>query len=686
GRHIGASTGPFSVLVRRYAATICPYAGAMSWPRVASWVMALLVASVVITEAVAVAVAGNLGNRVYVGVAACVAITTTALGLLIAERRPTNLVAPLLCWMALVVALVSFSDTYLPMRTRHPALPDLPPVVVAILMVGWVWLYAAVSLLMLFFPDGRLPSPRWIYVAVGLPAVGLAIQVVMAVTPGPYDAPYARVAHPFGDLPSGVAVGFKVVLFPAIVALGIASVISLWTRYRRGDGARRAQVKWLALAALALPGTAILSWVGFLLTGTNNLAGVGFAVLYTAVPIATTIAILRHNLYDVDRVLSATVTYSAVTVVLLGVFGAASFAGGVVLGKDSVVAAAGATAITALALAPLRARLQRVADRRVYPLRSAALRAIRDLHTSISMGHAGPEHLDDVLKVALEDPDLRVGFRMPDDAGFVDANDEPVEFGIDAVPVMVSGHQIGAIHSHGPASEQLLHEVAAASGLLVEMVRLRLEVSAALREAESSRSRLLTLGYQERRRLERDLHDGAQQRLVTLGMSLRLAQRHLGDRTVDVDGLLDESVAQLGTAVAELREVAHGLRPSCLDDGLYPALSVLAESAALPIDLDIAADRAVPDEIATTAYYVVSEAIANAVKHADANRIGLRIEHDLDNLRVLIQDDGRGGASIRPGSGLAGLSDRVAAAGGTLFVRSAPGRGTLVEAMLPCAS
>ncbi len=155
---------------------------------------------------------------------------------------------------------------------------------------------------------------------------------------------------------------------------------------------------------------------------------------------------------------------------------------------------------------------------------------------------------------------------------------------------------------------------------------------------------------------------------------------------MDVDGLLDESVAQLGTAVAELREVAHGLRPSCLDDGLHPALSVLAQSVPLPVDLEVAADRAIPDDIATTAYYVVSEAVANTVKHADASRIALRIVHVDGQLRVRVEDDGHGGAIPRPGSGLAGISDRVAAAGGSLVVLSRPGEGTVVEAMLPCAS
>ena len=152
-----------------------------------------------------------------------------------------------------------------------------------------------------------------------------------------------------------------------------------------------------------------------------------------------------------------------------------------------------------------------------------------------------------------------------------------------------------------------------------------------------------------------------------------------------MDGLLDEAVAELGTAVAELREVAHGLRPGCLGLGLHPALSALAESATLPIDLEVDADRAIPDHIASTTYYVVSESIAKVVKHAHATRIQLQVVHDDGHLSVRIADDGRGGATMRRGSGLSGLSDRVAAAGGTLDIHSPPSEGTTVKVLLPCA-
>jgi signal transduction histidine kinase len=274
--------------------------------------------------------------------------------------------------------------------------------------------------------------------------------------------------------------------------------------------------------------------------------------------------------------------------------------------------------------------------------------------------------------------------------GLVQADGSPLAVdGGRRVPVRVGGHEIGALVGGTVASPELVGELADASGLLVEIVRLRIELRHALNEVESSRARLLHAGYEERRRLERDLHDGAQQRLVSLGMALRLAQRHLDDSSVEMNRLLDSSVAELAAAVAELRQIAHGLRPSSLDDGLGPALSSLASKVPIPVTVDVTGDVSVdklPDDIATTAFFVASEAMANAVKHAHPETIGLRVSRLDRQLTVQVRDDGRGGASVRPGAGLAGIADRVAAAGGALSVSSPAGQGTVVEAVLPCAS
>ncbi|HET6298623.1 MAG TPA: histidine kinase, partial [Kribbella sp.] len=234
----------------------------------------------------------------------------------------------------------------------------------------------------------------------------------------------------------------------------------------------------------------------------------------------------------------------------------------------------------------------------------------------------------------------------------------------------------------GPA---VLKAVAAGAASLVEVTRLRAEVAAALREVEASRTRLVQVGDAERRRLERDLHDGAQQRLVSLGMAMRLAQRHLGDGTVDVNGLLDQGVAELATAIAELRQIAHGLRPTSLDDGLHAALTAITRTLPIPVQLHIGPDR-LPDDLATTAYFVAAEAVANAAKYSQATSIAVRVAQSADDVRIRVEDDGCGGAVPRPGSGLSGLADRVAALGGSLSMHSPAGSGTTIEAVLPCGS
>jgi len=154
---------------------------------------------------------------------------------------------------------------------------------------------------------------------------------------------------------------------------------------------------------------------------------------------------------------------------------------------------------------------------------------------------------------------------------------------------------------------------------------------------------------------------------------------------VDVSAVLDAAVAEIGTAVGELRQLAHGIRPSCLDDGLVPALSSLVTSTPIPVTLQVTASQLDPD-LETTAYYVAAEAITNAVKHADPQHITLRVEASDGELHVRITDDGVGQAAPREGSGLAGLADRVGAHGGRLAIHSPRGLGTVIEAVLPCAS
>src|SRR3954452_9797838 len=315
-----------------------------------------------------------------------------------------------------------------------------------------------------------------------------------------------------------------------------------------------------------------------------------------------------HDLYDVDRAVATTVAYVGASAVLLATFGAALLTTGLLASGHSTPTAVAVTALAALAFGPLRRRLQTQVDRRLYPQRRAAFAAIATLARGIHEGWAVPEQLADHLRAALRDPGLRVGYVTIGSAELVDATGTRLD-GAGEVPIVSGTTRIGALMPAATStSPQLLREVAATTVTLVELVRLRLELTSALREVEASRSRLVQATDSARRRVARDLHDGAQQRLVSLGMALRIAQRHLDDGDVDMSGMIDQAVAELGTAVAELREIAQGLRPSTLDDGLPAALRALTRHTPIPIEISVDSDE-LPDDVAVTLYFVASEAI-----------------------------------------------------------------------------
>jgi signal transduction histidine kinase len=216
----------------------------------------------------------------------------------------------------------------------------------------------------------------------------------------------------------------------------------------------------------------------------------------------------------------------------------------------------------------------------------------------------------------------------------------------------------------------------------LELTRLRGDLREALRLTEASRSRIALAADDERGRIQRDLHDGAQQNLVALGMRLRQMERHPETPPTAPD--LAEAVELVQRTIAELRSLAQGVRPSSLDDGLEPALRAMARTVPVRVDLDLA-PVAVAEPSATAAYYMAAEAVTNALKHSQATRIAISLAQDAEGTRVRVQDDGCGGAVVS-GSGLAGIRDRVEAAGGLLVVDSVVASGTRVEAIFPRAA
>jgi signal transduction histidine kinase len=217
-----------------------------------------------------------------------------------------------------------------------------------------------------------------------------------------------------------------------------------------------------------------------------------------------------------------------------------------------------------------------------------------------------------------------------------------------------------------------------------ENVRLDAELQARLDELRESRARIVEAGYAERRRVERDLHDGAQQRLVALALQLQLVRSKLQSDPAEASELLDEATQELSGATEELRELARGIHPPVLTDrGLVAALEALAKRAPLPVTVEAKETERAPEALEAAAYFVVSEALTNVVRHADARQAVVRVGRRDGLLCVEIEDDGAGGADVSNGSGLRGLADRVGALDGALEVESPAGRGTTVRARLP---
>jgi PAS domain S-box-containing protein len=251
-----------------------------------------------------------------------------------------------------------------------------------------------------------------------------------------------------------------------------------------------------------------------------------------------------------------------------------------------------------------------------------------------------------------------------------------------AAPIHVAGRLWGAI---AIASQQPLPAEAETRLMaFCELASLALASAQAREDLIASRARLVKAGDEQRRRLERNLHDGAQQRLVSVALKLRLAKARMLKAPETVPDLLDDASRELDTGLAELRELARGLHPAILGDlGLPHALPALAARVALPVEVDVPIDERLPERVERTAYYIVSEALANVAKHAGADEARVTVRRDGDVLRVTVADDGVGGADETLGTGLLGLRDRAEAAGGTLSFDSPPGRGTTLVAALP---
>jgi signal transduction histidine kinase len=636
-------------------------------------------------EIVAVALSFGLEPAYDTWLYAVYSVVLAGTGALVASHDPRNPIGWLFCAGGLTSAILADAAQGWALRAAAEGWrgADAADVIAAAgrQPSGLVWI-----LTFLLIPDGHLPSRHWRVVVWVASAATVLSMLGSSFTSGVNDFPSGGNPYATDVLPASAmyAVGTTLML-----AMMLVSVASLAQRYRRSRGVERQRLKWVAVAAIAV---AIVVPVGFGLWAVTPMGGALIAVALTALPISVGFAILRFRLYDVDIVIARTVGYGAVTLLLAAMYAATTVLLGTALGRGSAWATAGATLVVALAFRPVRRRVQDAVDRRFDRARYDARHRMTSFLESLRTGGATPEEVEAVLRQVTSDPQLEVLFRPPDVDFYIDASGavllpERLADGRDRIPIERGGQNLGLVlyNASNEAESALLRDVVATGGLAIEIARLRAEVRRQLVEVEASRARILAAANEERRRIERDLHDGAQQRLVSVGLALRHAQHELAASPQAAIGTLDAAVDEISAAIEQLRELAHGLPPSQLDHGLAPAFRELARRTPVPVTVSIPSDRFDPG-VEAAAYFVGCEGITNAVKHAHATRIDLTAARKNGVLVLSVADDGVGGASPARGSGLTGLEDRVTALGGTLRIQTSGEAGTTLVAELPCES
>jgi signal transduction histidine kinase len=625
-------------------------------------------------------------------------------GAFIASRVPRNPMGWLFLAVAGLATLGHFSGEY-----AEYAVATNPGSLPAPQWVGWFYQFTWIPMvglmgtfLFLLFPDGRLPSPRWRPVAWYAGAVLAAAFVLVAFEKGPIEE-HLPLDNPLGFLPRGIGTAAEEVGTVFLVTAVILSVASLFFRYRRAGPEQRQQLKWFLYAGAFM----ILGFtLGDLLP--EEFGTVTFALVLLGLPIATAVAVLKYRLYDIDVVINKTVVYGVLAAFVTLIYV------GIVVGIGTLVGSRGnvfltilATAIIALAFQPARAWARHLANRLVYGKRATPYEVLSRLAHGMGSPYSADEAVPALARIlgegtgaALAEVWLRVGGELRPAASWpkhadppprapidVDGPELPPIPGIDhAVPVVQHGELLGALavsmprgEALTPTMEKLIEDAASQAGLLLRNVRL-------IEELRASRQRLVAAQDEERRRLERNIHDGAQQQLVALSVKMRLLKTLARKAPGKAEELVDQLQADARDALDDLRDLARGIYPPLLADrGLAAALEAQARKAPIPVEVDPNGVGRYRQEAEATAYFCVLEALQNVAKYAGASRAAVGLREEDGFLVFSVSDDGRGFdvATTTKGSGLQNMVDRVEAVGGRIEVDSTPGRGTTVTGRVP---
>ncbi|SDU88960.1 sensor histidine kinase [Jiangella alkaliphila] len=540
--------------------------------------------------------------------------------------------------------------------------------------------FVAIALVFHLTPDGRPLSPRWAWAARATVVAGVLGVVLVQLTPSLAEPPLDGLDNPWAP---GGAVGdvLDVGRGAVIIATGaglVVAAVSLLVRFRRARGTARQQLLWLAPAAVLIPVLVAASFVASYV-GSQAVLGVVAGLFVVLLPVATALAITQYHLFEVDRILGRALTYALLTAVLAAVYVVVVVVAGAAVG-DSQLSAVIATLAAVSVAAPLRGRLQDAVDRRFNRRRFDAVRMVRD-HVHDPRPGVTIEH---VLRRALADPDLRVAYWVEGRGEWVSGDGRPAVPGDDDVLLSAPDRPIASVGATAGTPRDLLEAAVGAARPELDNAGLRAAVALQLVEVRESRARIITAADSSRREIERNLHDGAQQRLVALAVRLGLARRLASG---DTAALLDELRGDVVETLAELRDLAHGIYPPLLrEHGLGEALRSAAGHAVRPTTVDVATDRRFAPGAEAAVYFCCLEAMQNAGKHAGPDAtVTVHVGLNGTGLAFEVCDDGAGfdPATAGRSHGFVNMRDRLGALGGRLTVVSGPGRGTVVRGTLP---
>lgn len=583
-------------------------------------------------------------------------VLAVAVGWVVSRYDAHSPVGPAVAWSVAAIVAVGL----------HDLLGALP------WSVGlWPFNLVGILGLLLVFPDGPQRGRLWAALpwSFAVSAAGLQIALWGATSDG------GRVT---GTEPAPWRLGIGTAAMALLGATMILAVASVVVRHRRGTVRTRQQIRWLMLAGIVVVVLLVGGWIAEALGAGLLPAYAPFlGAISITVPAAVGVAIVRYDLFDVDRLLSTAVAWLVTVAMSAGVFALVVFLVGEAVAVGGGPRNSVAAFVTALVFLPLQRFLAERVGRLVDHDRFVALANVDRFAADVRRGRRAPEEVEEVLREVQNDPGLVVQVRTPS-GRWARLDGTPVSQP-SGLALEADGEAVAMIHLGWDSrrARRRLADVAKAAWVPIEVSRLQLGLREALEQAKDSRTRLAVVAAEERRRLERDLHDRAQQRIVASAMSLRLLQARLPEAESNE---LESTVRELKATVDELRQIAHGVRPSQLDDGLEPALAQILETCPLPVDLDIDEPAGLDNARRLTAYLVVNEAIVNALKHACAARIRVRIRPHAGRLSVMVSDDGVGG--VPADAPLTALRDRVLSVGGTLMCSSPVGSGTTVEAVL----